>query len=172
MTLEELAAVEEIRGLKARYFYAVDTRDWALLESLITDEARIDFTSEPDLRGVSSGAGSVIEAESWTFRGGAEFTAWVAPLLENVISVHNGHDPIITLTGGETATGVWPMSDRLETQGEVFRGYGHYHDAYRRVESEWLISELTLTRLVAVVGEQRDTPLLPTKQHTLDARKG
>ena len=38
-----LAAIEEIRLLKARYLRALDTKDWPLLRSLLTDDMVGDF---------------------------------------------------------------------------------------------------------------------------------
>lgn len=31
--------------------------------------------------------------------------------------------------------------------GVNLRGYGHYHETYRKVDGRWLIAESTLTRL-------------------------
>ncbi len=42
--------------------------------------------------------------------------------------------PEITLTGPDSATGIWAMYDRVEMPGNRFEGYGHYHDEYRRVD--------------------------------------
>ena len=42
------------------------------------------------------------------------------------------------------------MYDRLETALDVFHGYGHYHETYRRIDGNWLFASLTLTRLKGV----------------------
>ena len=40
--LAKLTAIEELKGLKARYCRAVDTKDAALLRTLFTDDAVLD----------------------------------------------------------------------------------------------------------------------------------
>ena len=46
---EELAAIEAIRQLKARYFRGVDTKDAAVLRAVFAEGAETDFRSEsPD----------------------------------------------------------------------------------------------------------------------------
>ena len=42
-----LAAIEEIRSLKARYLRALDTKDWPLLRSLLTNDMIGDFREMP-----------------------------------------------------------------------------------------------------------------------------
>lgn len=158
MTVEELVAIEEIKHLKAIYFYTVDMKDWETIPTLFTADAEIDFSSEPEIAGQrESAAGSVVDSESWTFTGGSNYAAWLSSVLTGVVSIHNGHDPLITLVDdGSAAKGIWPMVDRLETKGEVFSGFGHYHDEYRRVDGRWLISKLVMVRMLAV-WEPRDT---------------
>jgi hypothetical protein len=66
------------------------------------------------------------------------------------ISVHHGHMPEITLTSWETATGIWAMDDYVQTDdGSIgYRGYGHYHESYRKDSLRgWLISGFELRRL-------------------------
>ncbi len=56
--------------------------------------------------------------------------------------------PEITLTGPGTASGIWSMEDIVEfPDGTVLQGYGHYHETYRKVDGEWRIATLHLTRL-------------------------
>ena len=55
------------------------------------------------------------------------------------------------------ATGRWTLYDRLEYADEVMHGYGQYEEEYRRVDGQWRISALTLTRL-RVVWEDKCAP--------------
>jgi hypothetical protein len=59
--------------------------------------------------------------------------------------------PEITITGRDSATGVWAMFDYLTFPGgdppRGLRGYGHYHEEYARDDGAWRIRRLTLTRL-------------------------
>jgi hypothetical protein len=165
-TVEDLIALEEIKQLKARYFYTMDTKDWAGYAGTFTDDAEVDFSSQQDLTAQGETQSEMLDTESWTFTGGAAVAAWLEPVLGAVTSVHHGHDPQITLMGPDTATGIWPMTDRLETTDEVFLGFGHYREEYRRVDGEWLISKLVLTRLLGV-WERHNIVRLPTSAAAL-----
>lgn len=160
MSIGELTAIEEIKTVKAKYFYAVDTKDWDLLASLFTADATMDFSGEADLA-AAGGSGSVVASDSWTFTGGEAFAGWVESVCADIVTVHVGHDPIISLTDERSATAVWPLADRLETGDEVFLGFGHYHDEYLRTDGGWLIARTVLKR-IAGVRQRRDVVLLPT----------
>ena len=67
-------------------------------------------------------------------------------ILAEAPTVHHGHMPEIELTGPGTASGIWAMLDVVKL-GAGFVGYGHYHEEYRKVEGDWRISRLRLTRL-------------------------
>jgi uncharacterized protein (TIGR02246 family) len=126
--------VEEIRQLKARYFRTMDTKDWAGMRAVFTDDVVVD-TSE-------SGGGVISGAD--------EFMAFLRETLAEVVTVHHGHMPEIEITSPTTATGVWAMEDMLRwPNGEELHGYGHYHDTYVKTGADWRIASTTLTRLRA-----------------------
>jgi hypothetical protein len=136
-TTERLAHVEAIKVLKARYFRAVDTKDWAGLAELFCADATLDAGVA-----VRDGADQIIRTMSRA--------------LADVVSVHHGHMPEIDVIDDRTATGIWAMDDHLEwpTQSTErgapvgFRGSGHYHDHYRRDDDgRWRFSSVVLTRL-------------------------
>lgn len=148
---ERLVAIEEIKNLKARYFRAIDTKDWELLGSVFAADAVFDFREagiDPvDTEDTGQGPKPV--------EGGEAIVSAVAKMLEHVQSVHHGHVPEITIDSVTTATGIWPMEDvirRLDEQGRPqkkggFTGYGHYHETYVRVDGSWRIRTSTITRL-------------------------
>ena len=145
--IERLLAVEEIKKLKARYFKHLDFKEWDALAGLFTPDACIDYRGHArDLAENHGRSGMEPSPENWVFTGGRAVTAFLSPLLVDVISVHHGHDPQISVLDSDSATGFWALYDRLESAGDVFHGYGHYHERYRRVAGTWLISELVLTR--------------------------
>lgn len=145
--IETLLAIEAIKQLKARYFYTLDTKQWGDYGALFTADALIDFSSQQVLMQQVGTLGTLADEDIWRCVGGQALAAWIEPLLCDVASVHHGHDPQITVTGADSATGIWAMYDRLETAQEVFHGYGHYHEAYRRMDGRWYFASLTLTRL-------------------------
>ncbi|AWB33162.1 nuclear transport factor 2 family protein [Orrella marina] len=129
-----------IHQLKARYCRYVDTKQWAQLRTLFTDDARFEgFGSAPD--------GSSAD----------QFVAGVSKRLETAISVHHCHMPELAFNGEGQAKGIWAMQDFLQWPSPIvlreapdavgFTGYGHYEEAYRRENDQWLICFMRLTRL-------------------------
>jgi hypothetical protein len=125
--------VEAIKQLKARYFRTLDTKDWAGLRRVFTDDVVIDTSASP--------GGSVVA-------GADEFMVFLRGVIGDAITVHQGHTPEIELTSAATARGIWAMEDMLRwPDGREMHGYGHYHDTYEMAEGGWRIKTLTLTRL-------------------------
>ena len=124
--------IEAIKQLKARYCRTMDTKDWAAMRRVFTDDVVVD-TSASD-GGVMSGAD--------------EFMAFLSETLADVVTVHHCHTPEIDVTSATTATGIWAMEDKLRwPDGTELHGYGHYHEVYDKRGDEWLIKQVTLTRL-------------------------
>lgn len=135
---DEVAAstdIEAIKGLKARYFRMLDTKDWEGLAAVFTEDVEIDMTGE---------GGSITT-------GVKEFLPYLQQNIQGVVTVHHGHMPEITLTSPTTATGIWAMEDRLWWPDghplSYLHGYGHYHEDYLKTGSGWRIRKMTLTRL-------------------------
>jgi uncharacterized protein (TIGR02246 family) len=130
--LARLVDIESIKQLKARYFRTLDTKAW--------DDFRLVFT--PDI---------TIDVDGNHFEGRDTFVEQLSAILTGVSTVHHGHMPEITITGPDEATGIWAMMDYLTFPGtgpaRGFRGYGHYHETYRRLDGEWHIERLRLDRL-------------------------
>ena len=145
--VETLLAIEEIKKLKARYFQRLDFKDWEGLANLFTSDAVIDYSGHPRDLIEQHGRDEIkLAPEAWVFTGGKAAVRFLSPLLADVVSVHHGHDPQVTVTGPDSATGFWSLYDRLEFKDEVYHGYGHYQEEYRLVDGRWLISRLVLTR--------------------------
>ena len=127
--------VEAIKQLKARYFRLIDTKDWAGLRDVFTDDVHVDVTED--------GGG--------TYDGADAFLAMLEPTLRDVVSVHHGHTPEIEVTSPTTAAGIWAMEDVLQFDTKRGRselhGWGHYHETYERIDGAWRIRSLRLTRL-------------------------
>jgi hypothetical protein len=132
---DEAHELEQIRRLKARYFRALDTKDWPTLVELFTDPVHIDVRDD--------GAGTTSSPQ--------EFVESVRRALEGATTVHHGHMPELELTSADTATGIWAMQDQIWwPEGAPVRrlvGSGHYHETYRRTADGWRIESMRLTRL-------------------------
>lgn len=151
-TVEHLVAIEEIKRLKARYWYTIDTKDWAGLAELFTGEALFDARFEaaaaqgdyaPKLPDATAGDEGVLC--------GPEIAQFISTSAADWVTVHHGHAPIVELTGEDTARGVWPFFDILDGGEAAITGYGHYLEQYRRIDGEWYIHRLVLKRL-RIVG--------------------
>jgi uncharacterized protein (TIGR02246 family) len=130
--VEQVEAIEAIKQLKARYFRTMDTKDWAGMRQVFTDDVVMDTTA--------SGGGVITGAD--------EFMTFLEGALGEAITVHHGHMPEIEVISPTTATGVWALQDVIIwPDGNRLVGYGHYHEHYRLVDDGWRIERSTLTRL-------------------------
>jgi hypothetical protein len=128
--------IEAIKQLKARYFRCMDTKAWDDMEQVFAPDVSIDMEREGG--GMHSDRGS--------------FMTMLRSAIGEVVTVHHGHTPEITLTSGTTATGIWAMEDHLWfPEGSPLQhvhGYGHYHESYEKGPDDvWRIKAMTLTRL-------------------------
>jgi hypothetical protein len=154
--LHELIAIEQIRRTKAIYWYAIDTKDWEMLATILTEDVIFDMREEwlfaekqpflnlnlcPVEEAIAAGDPHVIV-------GVRDFVTGSAQALSDWITVHHGHAPIIEIESEDEARGIWPLFDYIQKDDRTLMGYGHYHERYRRqLDGRWLISRWRLTRL-------------------------
>lgn len=137
MTIDELADIEAIKQLKARYFRLLDTKRWQEWGDVFTADAHLD-TSDDAAHAVARGRDAIV--------------ALVSGAVGAAVTVHHGHMPEIAITGPRSARGVWAMEDYLEFPGDppalVLHGRGHYFEEYERcTDGAWRIGKLRLARL-------------------------
>ncbi|QGP80501.1 nuclear transport factor 2 family protein [Sphingobium sp. CAP-1] len=138
----QILAIEAIKSLKARYFRAMDSKDWAGLAAVFTADLIADFRDATPERN-----------EAMLIQGAEPYLAMLTPMLGPVVTVHHGHMPEIHVENNDHAHGIWAMEDWLwpaEGARLPFRwlhGWGHYHERYRRVDGAWRIASIRLTRL-------------------------
>lgn len=139
---ERLAAIEEIKQLKARYFRCMDTKDWAGLQAVFAPDAELDMRGE---------AADKSKAAEGLVTGAANIADFIRNAVLDLVTVHHGHMPEIAITSATTATGIWAMEDLLRwPEGAAIRtlhGFGHYHETYRRLDDGWRIQSSRLSRL-------------------------
>lgn len=138
MNQEGLQAIEAIKALKARYFRAMDTKQWEELRQCFTPDLEADFRDAPGM--LSHGRDNYIEQ--------------LQPILENAVTVHHGHMPEIELLNETQASGIWAMDDIVMLPDMTLQGWGHYHERYRFEEGQWRIAAVKLTRLRLVMNGQ------------------
>lgn len=146
---EQALAIEDIKRTFAGRLRCMDTKQWSLYASFHTE----DVVSET-WDGLPAGKRPVSDGVDNRVVGNQRLAAMIESVLDgdrSITSVHHGHAPEIELTSDTTASGVWPMEDRLwwshDGVEESLHGYGHYHEEYRKVGDRWLISYRKLTRL-------------------------
>lgn len=111
--LERLIAIDDIKQLKAQYFWYVGSKNSIGLKALFTVDAEVE--TEGRKRDLNN------------------FMAHIGRQLANRISVHHGHMPIISLDSPNAAKATWAMGDeiwlspRIEApqQQRYWRGSGH-----------------------------------------------
>lgn len=147
MEIDKISAILDIHALKARYFRMMDLKDWAGLEAVFAPDLVADFRDSTGQRD-----------ESQLTHGAAAYVAKLAPILQNIETVHHGHMPEIMIESADSATGIWAMEDKLWVQEgssmpfKWLHGYGHYHERYIRIDGAWRIAEVRLTRLRVDAG--------------------
>lgn len=136
-----LIDIEEIKTLKARYFRAVDSKDWDGLSHCFTDDLIADFRQGP---------GMLIEGRENCIK-------QIKEILEQATTIHHGHMPEIEILSETTAVGVWSMEDIVKLPDVFLQGWGHYHESYRKEDGVWKISNIKLTRLRLLLnGEEQN----------------
>ena len=139
MTTAQLLELFEIQRLKSQYFLFVDTKQWAQLRELFTDDLFIFADDSP-----------VPEETVPVFTSADAFIDYLTVAFATTISVHHGHTPDLQLIDERTATGIWAMYDWTDDQstGIAKQGFGHYHEEYRKGDDgRWRIATMRLTRL-------------------------
>ncbi len=138
-TLQQLSDLEDIRTLKHRYFRGIDTADMALLAGLFTEDVAVDYRGG-NYRVVLQGRTDMLAFLANSFHSGAA-------------AMHHGHMPEITLTGPDSAEGIWYLEDifiNLELKSHTF-GTAIYQDEYRREGGVWKVARSEYDRVFEVV---------------------
>ncbi len=145
--IERLAAIEEIKQVKAKYFRGVDTGNGDLVRSILAEDCRLDYTgcvTDPT-------TGQDFIPAMNTVLPGREFWPAGENLNMGMVSVHQGHTVEIEITSDSTASAIWSMTDRLHFPAggdfSILTGYGHYHETYEKTDGTWKIKTTRLTRI-------------------------
>ena len=138
--IERLLAIEEIKQVKARYFHALDHKDWEQWRREV-------WAPDCELH--------VPEFRAEPFVGWDAIIAQVSSVLGDQVTVHHGHMPIIDFTSDTSAQVIWAMEDRLYFSKDFplyddvtfLHGWGHYRETYNKLAVGWRLHKSQLTRL-------------------------
>jgi hypothetical protein len=134
MTNDVTAAFCELAQAKARYCRLLDTKDWAALAEMLTEDMVFDLSNG--------------DANVAPIVGHDNVLAAVQTSVADAKTVHQVHLPEIEVNGSE-AKAVWAVQERVVwTNGTSLTAYGHYHDRWVRQNGRWKIAELRLTHLI------------------------
>jgi hypothetical protein len=164
LSAEDLAAIEEIKQLKAQYCYCVDHKDSDRFASLFTPDARVDLSASlvgrhpvtkeripvpgfsfEFLEGMMAGI-------DWPLVGREAIQSLVETMPVDAISAHHVFVPEVELTSETTAKAIWPLEDYIWwPEGSPVRylhGFGHSHETYKRLDDDrWYIDTIDFTRI-------------------------
>lgn len=124
----------ELSKAKARYCRALDTREWAILADLLTED--VEF-------GMSDG-----DSEPQMTHGRDATITLLRGLVAGARTAHHVHNPEISVTGSE-ADVIWAVQDRaVFDSGLSVTGFGYYYERWVRQGHSWRVSSLLLTHMI------------------------
>ena len=103
--VQRLLAMQKIAQLKARYFRAVDTKDWEGLKKVFTSDCAWDFSE--------GGGDDTVVTQGTRGVGPDGFVDLATGAIDGATTTHHGYMPEIDVTSPTSATGIWAMYDRL-----------------------------------------------------------
>jgi hypothetical protein len=149
--LQRLLDIEAIKQLKARYWRCIDTKSFDELSTVFAEDAVFDYRQA--VRDPVSGTPEGV-AEQEPVKGLQNIIREVGSALEVAQSAHQGHMPEIEILSETTAKGMWPFEDFVLNGDFEFKGYGHYVEAYEKIDGAWRIKHSEITRLRVVILQQ------------------
>ena len=128
--IQELEDILAIQNLKHTYLNACDAKDVkGMIATFVNSGCKIDygpvgsFTNREDLAAVFQ----------------------EVACHEYMLESHHAHNPIIKIIDTSYATGHWSLTYNLinTENSSITTLQGKYHDAYQKIDNQWLIKETT-----------------------------
>lgn len=142
----DLQAIEQIKQLKARYFRALDSKDWPLMQTCLAPQCTASYDNG-----------------KYRFTGREQIVAFFQSFMADpqLIFMHHGHHPEITVIDNSNASGIWYLQDMVINlhKNTTLHGAGFYHDRYVCVDGQWLISETGYQRTFEEIHLRTDVRL-------------
>jgi SnoaL-like domain len=138
-TPQNLAEIEALKNVTAKYSRFGDTQNWTEFRKLFTDDLVYSVEAMPRPNPEAPQAA--------TIEGLNAFIGGMAEMLVGVQTSHQMFLPEITLISPDTAKSTWGIHDLVKTRYCIFNGYGHIHQDYRKVDGEWKITRSHTSRL-------------------------
>ncbi len=149
LSLEQISDRLEIQDLLIRYTRAIDTRDYALLDTCFTTDAHVDYTSSGGV------AGPYPEVRAWLEKA-------LAPFSQMMHFIGNTTLELAGDTGHGRTYVVNPMGfPNPDGSSHVFTVYAHYVDEFVRTAEGWRIAR-RVEEQALLVGELPKALQIPT----------
>ena len=146
MTPSDLMEMEAIKAVKYRYLRAVDTRDWDLLATTLTEDATSAYSSG-----------------KLSYEGRDAIIRFLSESMpeKDMLTSHKVHHPEIELTGPTTATARWALEDVVIVvpAGITIRGAAYYEDRMDKVDGQWRISHTGYRRVYEEMSKREGITL-------------
>jgi len=144
----DLAALEDLRRLKYRYFRTLDLKLWDDFAATLTDDVQGPY-------------GTKVYGESLALDGRQAVVDFMrSKLSDDILTVHIAQHPELEVDGDE-ATGSWAFEDTVivPSFNVLIRGAGYYTDRYRRgTDGQWRIAATSYDRIYESMQSLDDTP--------------
>ena len=144
----DLAALEDLRRLKYRYFRTLDLKLWDDFAATLTDDVQGRY-------------GTKVYGESLALDGREAVVDFMrSKLSDDILTVHIAQHPELEVDGDE-ATGSWAFEDTVIVPSfkVLIRGAGYYTDRYRRgTDGQWRIAATSYDRIYESMQSLDDTP--------------
>lgn len=140
LTAREVADRIEIDDLLIRYTTAIDTKDWALLDTCFLPDAEVDYVSSGGI------AGKYPEVRAWLEKALAIFPT----------TIHAISNSSIQLSGDRARGRTLVNNPMVLPKGEggsfIFTVYAYYNDELVRTDAGWRIAK-RIEEQVLVTGD-------------------
>ena len=144
----DLAALEEIRRLKYRYFRTLDLKMWEEFGDCLAEDVVARY-------------GTQAMDKPLHYDKRADVVAFMSENLgDGIITIHIANHPEIDVDG-DTATGSWAFEDTVIVPDfkVQIRGGGYYVDTYRKdPDGAWRIASTKYERIYEAMTSLDDTP--------------
>jgi hypothetical protein len=141
MILEsQLADIEAIKQLKARYPRFADTKQWDEFAELFAEDVDVVMELYPR----PSKDHPMAPAH---FKGRDALIAGNAPNLVGVTTIHNVYSAEIEIMSSTEAKGIWSMQVKVISPHLIFNGWGFYHELYVKIGDSWKFKKIHLTAI-------------------------
>lgn len=141
---QHLINIEAIKQLKARYFRALDSKEWELMKQCLSGDCVAKY-----------------DGGKYSFTGKEQIVDFFSQFMSDpeLIFMHHGHHPEISLIDDNHATGIWYLQDKVIHTGNktILEGAGFYYDKYINIDNTWFICETGYERTFEMTHKTENT---------------